>query len=147
MIKASPMPTPDHLLAVCGPNSLVIYNFQMCCNVELYRHGNYKLIEWSRTAKHLACIRDSDNKVVLFFISAIGKLEHTEMELANSENACYLSFSPCENWLIVGLRNLTGGNPEFMLYTLASGEDDLHRPKKFTLGMPAKSNEFEIGLN
>ena len=80
MIKASPMATPDHLLAVCGPKGLIVYNGSKEFSVDLLKTGNCEAIEWSQTGKYLACIRGPRCKVVLFFISAIG--EHIEMELA-----------------------------------------------------------------
>ena len=125
------MATPDHLLAVCGPKGLIIYNGSTKFSVEIFKTGDYQSIEWSKTGKYLACIYGSNCKVSLFFISAIGK--HIEVELASSVNACYLSFSPCENWLIVGMKNFKGEDPEFRLYTLASGEEDFKRPLTLTL--------------
>ena len=58
--------------------------------------------------------------------------EYTEIALRLSRNACYLSFSPLENWLIVGLKS-TSDRVDFRLFTLSSGEDDLQRPKTFEI--------------
>ena len=82
MIKASPMATPDNLLAVCGPKGLIVYNGSTKFSIEIFKTGDYKSVEWSRTGKYLACIHDSNCKVLLYFISAIGK--HIEIELATS---------------------------------------------------------------
>ena len=77
--------------AVAGENGLHLFTLT---KKKLTITGSFSKICFSSSSKYLAAIKDG-TKLILFCGS-----EHHEMD----SNANYMSFSPGETWLIIGLK-------------------------------------------
>jgi len=76
---------------------------------EVKVEGNFGSIEWSPLGNYCAAIRTNEvgtRRVYVIAVEVEGIKEHFELD--DSTNSNFLSFSPGENWLVVGLDSDTG---------------------------------------
>ena len=118
--------------AVCSPGGLLVYNAHIDFNILLCMDDAECLdIVWSPFGTFLACIRQEDEPavpyVLLIRIDRHGTIDsntlpHSSQRLPKSQHASLLSFSPYENWLIVG-KSQSSAAARICLYNLHDGQE------------------------
>jgi len=110
-VAASPGIEP--LLAVAGKSGLAIYSCNEFKKVFKFS-GNILSIDWSPSGRYLSFILAESNEKLAAYCLDVHR-EKIATRISNSEGACLLSFSPFENFLIIGIKAEKPGKGKFIV--------------------------------
>jgi hypothetical protein len=94
-------PGRESLLAVAGASGLAIYHCEDYRKVFKFS-GSILDVQWSPSSRYLAFIVDQGGKKQVAYCVDLHN-EREAKKLRFGDDACLLSFSPFENWLIIGV--------------------------------------------
>ena len=125
------------MLAICGKSGLLVQVVKsQGAKAKRVTMDDAECLDvaWSSQGTFLGCIRREGNPVTTYaylllmdhqgpLVNYDSGMDYQELPLAEtklpgSQQANMLSFSPAENWLIVGKSIITGNSVQFNLYNL-----------------------------
>jgi len=115
VIAAKPLAEP--ILAVAGRAGLSLMECGANCRQIFKLKGDFQKLEWSPSGRYLGVIRNvSDTKTETFMIDLHDKFNL--IRVPASSGASFLSFSPFEKWLIIGLQATAAQRSPFKIVSL-----------------------------